>query len=177
MNIPPTHPPTHKEFSTSFKPPPSHPPTHPPTYLNQPNLRTAEDEINAQLVEEDWVSSDEEEEEEEEEKGKGGGGVMDLEDLGQGLSALPPTHPPTSSTEEGVGVVEAPREMVTPLQVRVGGWVGLGWVWVGFRCLSSFSFFFSLLTHPPSLSLPQRKKLTKEGYKLIGSHSAVKLCR
>jgi len=23
----------------------------------------------------------------------------------------------------------------------------------------------------------QRKKLTKEGYKLIGSHSAVKLCR
>lgn len=110
---------------------------------------SAEDELNAKLIDEDWVSSSSSTDDEVDGRPMNGGvkisrvgsrtasnssagSLVEIEDLAGMVGAS------SANGNQAVADLTGPREMVTPLQ---------------------------------------RKSLIKEGYKIIGSHSAVKLCR
>ena len=109
----------------------------------------------------------------------GGSEMVDLEDLGS--SALLSSLSSSSSSKSSSSTKEAREsgDLLTALQggdevaVRQSG----GGLQLIFKAAEAAAAAAAAAARPEMVTPLQRKALTKEGYKLIGSHSAVKLCR
>jgi len=113
---------------------------------------SAEDELNAKLINEDIDTTDDEEE-----------GVMNGDGSGSknGKGVRAGSRTASSSSTSSLVEIEDLAGMVSSAGGRAGGEQAV-----------------ADATAPREMVTPlQRKSLIKEGYKIIGSHSAVKLCR